>query len=182
MTTVAGLRECYETFVREFIVNIPRERDNISNKEYIKVFVRGNCIEFSPQIINRYVERNVSKQVEMEVIDNTICIKISAERVTYWPRKKKLSVSDLTIKYVVLNRIGVVNWVPKNDTSLITIRLGKFIYIVGTKTKVDFGNYVFEQIVKHTRSYGVKMPIAFPTIICGIIMNQHPGILNILDE
>jgi len=41
----------------------------------------------------------------------------------------------------------------------------------------DFASYVFEQITKHVNSYVVKMPIAFPSLICGVIISQHPGIL-----
>ncbi|XP_050896985.1 uncharacterized protein LOC127103790 [Lathyrus oleraceus] len=56
--------------------------------------------------------------------------------------------------------------------------LGKFIYIIGTKTKFDFGSYVFEQTMKHANSFAMKMLIAFPFLICGVTLNQHPGILS----
>lgn len=85
--------------------------------------------------------------------------------------------SALSIKYVVLHRIGATNWVPINHTSNIATRLGKFIYIVGTKSNFDFGSYVFDQTMKHVSSYAVKMPIAFPSLICGVILSQHPNIL-----
>ncbi|XP_050877350.1 uncharacterized protein LOC127081108 [Lathyrus oleraceus] len=37
--------------------------------------------------------------------------------------------------------------------------------------------YIFDQIIKHATTNAVKLPIAFPSMICGIILNQHPGIL-----
>jgi len=37
---------------------------------------------------------------------------------------------------------------------------------------------MFEQIARHASTNAVKLPIAFPSIICGIILNQQPGILN----
>lgn len=74
------------------------------------------------------------------------------------------------MKYVVLNMIRAINWVPTNHTSTIAIGLGKFICIVGTKTKFDFGSYVFEQTLKHVSTFVVKMPIVFPSLICGIIL------------
>ncbi|XP_050889545.1 uncharacterized protein LOC127094811 [Lathyrus oleraceus] len=55
--------------------------------------------------------------------------------------------------------------------------LGKFIYIVGTKTKFDIGSYVFEKTLKHPSTFAVKMPITFPSLICGIVMSQHSGVL-----
>ncbi|XP_050897146.1 uncharacterized protein LOC127103964 [Lathyrus oleraceus] len=35
--------------------------------------------------------------------------------------------------------------------------------------------------VKHASTNAVKLPIAFPSIICGIILSQHPGILRASD-
>lgn len=94
-----------------------------------------------------------------------------------WPRKWKLSTSVLSVKYVVLHKFGAVNWVPTNHTSNISIGLSKFIYIVGTKSNFYFGSYVFYQTMKHVASYTVKMPIVFPSLICGVILSQHLSIL-----
>lgn len=97
--------------------------------------------------------------------------------MSQWPRKGKLSASKLSVKHVVLLRIGAANWVPTSHTSTIATSLGKLVYIVGTKVKFDFGSYVFEQTLKHASTFAVKMPIDFPSLICGIILSQHPGIL-----
>ena len=83
----------------------------------------------------------------VEVTDNAICKEITARQVTQWPKKNKLSVSNIREKYVGTNMIGVVNWVPTNHTSSIATRLVKFLYIVGTKSKFDFGTYIFEQTI-----------------------------------
>ncbi|XP_050889603.1 uncharacterized protein LOC127094880 [Lathyrus oleraceus] len=37
--------------------------------------------------------------------------------------------------------------------------------------------YMFDQIIKHVTTNAIRLPIAFPSMICGIILNQHPGIL-----
>lgn len=85
------------------------------------------------------------------------------------------------MKYVVLHRVGVANWVPIKHTSNIPTWLGKFIYIEGTKTKFDFGSYVFDQTMKRVTSFVVKMHIKSPSLICGVILSQHPSILISLD-
>lgn len=36
--------------------------------------------------------------------------------------------------------------------------------------------------MKHVASYAVKMPITFPSFICGVILNQHPNILINFDN
>ena len=71
---------------------------------------------------------------------------------------------------------------PTNHTSTIATGLGKFIYAVGTKTKFDYGTYIFDQIMKHAGTTAVKLPIAFPSLICGIILRQYPGILTDKDS
>ena len=55
--------------------------------------------------------------------------------------------------------------------------MGRFIYAVGTRTKFDYGRYIFDQTLKHAGSYAVKGPIAFPSLLCGIIFAQYPDIL-----
>ncbi|KAK2450699.1 hypothetical protein QL285_009808 [Trifolium repens] len=48
--------------------------------------------------------------------------------------------------------------------------------------EANFGSYIFDQIIPHGKSWAVKLVIAFPTLICGIIMDQHPNILLPDDE
>lgn len=49
--SVTGFGKCYEVLVKEFIVNIPTDCDDNKVKEFRKVFVRGKCVEFSPNVI-----------------------------------------------------------------------------------------------------------------------------------
>ncbi|XP_050875730.1 uncharacterized protein LOC127079391 [Lathyrus oleraceus] len=74
--------------------------------------------------------------------------------------------------------IGAANWVPTNHKTIVAVMLGKFIYVVGTKANFDYGSYIFDQTLKHAGSFSVKGPIAFPSLICGIVLNQFPNILT----
>ncbi|MCH93305.1 envelope-like protein, partial [Trifolium medium] len=177
LKTVWGLGDCYEKLVKEFLVNIPEDCDDPMSVEFRKVFVRGKSGEFSPTVINQFLERGEDVVVEMEVTDNEVCKTITSNHVKQWPRKGMLSSVKLTVKYALLNRIGAVNWVPTSHSSDVATSLGRFIYAVGSKTKFDFSSYIFEQTVKHAKSLAVKMPIAFPTLLCSIVLSQHPGIL-----
>ena len=49
--------------------------------------------------------------------------------------------------------------------------LDKFIYVVRSKAKMKFGAYIFEQNIKHAKTYAIKFPIAFPTLLCSIILD-----------
>ncbi|XP_050896264.1 uncharacterized protein LOC127103006 [Lathyrus oleraceus] len=150
------------SLVKEFIVNIPEDIFDKNSKELCKVYVRG---------------RNNDGAGELEVTDNQVCREITAKQVKVLPFKKHLPAGKLTIKYAILHKIGAANWVSTNHISTITNTLGRFIFAVGTKRKFDYGRYIFDQIIKHATTNAVKLPIAFPSMICGIILNQHPGIL-----
>jgi len=41
---------------------------------------------------------------------------------------------------------------------------------------MDFGAYIFEQTVKHAKTDAAKIPIASLTLLCNIILEQHPNI------
>ncbi|KAL5162274.1 hypothetical protein HKD37_07G019412 [Glycine soja] len=182
LKTVTKLGDCYESLVREFIVNIPSDITNRKGDEYQRVFVRGKCVRFSPAVINKYLGRPTDGVVDITVSEHQIAKEITAKQIQHWPKKGKLSAGKLSVKYAILHRIGAANWVPTNHTSTVATGLGKFLYAVGTKSKFNFGNYIFDQTVKHSESFAVKLPIAFPTVLCGIMLSQHPNILNYTDS
>ncbi|XP_050889941.1 uncharacterized protein LOC127095271 [Lathyrus oleraceus] len=124
MKSVDGFGKCYEMLAKEFIVNMSKDCDNKRSKEFIKVYARGRCVDFSIKIISRFMGRSEEEQAKVEVSDNIIYREIIAKQVNEWPRKGKLSAGCLSVKYVVLHRVGVANWVPTNHTSNIAIGLG----------------------------------------------------------
>ena len=132
MRTVTQLPKCYETLVKEFIVNVSEECADGKSREFRKVYVRGKCVTFSPSVINLYLGRADVVQPELEVTDNRICQVITANQVRKWPLKGKLVASQLSVKYAMLHKVGAANWVPTNHKSTVSVMLGKFIYAVGT--------------------------------------------------
>ncbi|KAL5127626.1 hypothetical protein HKD37_14G040010 [Glycine soja] len=182
LKTVTKLGDCYEGLVREFIVNIPSDISNRKSDDYQRVFVRGKCVRFSPAVINKYLGRPTDGVIDIDVSEHQIAKEITAKRVQHWPKKGKLSAGKLSVKYAILHRIGAANWVPTNHTSTVATGLGKFLFAVGTKSKFNFGNYIFDQTIKHSESFAVKLPIAFPTVLCGIMLSQHLNMLNYTDS
>ncbi|KAK2451736.1 bromodomain-containing protein [Trifolium repens] len=177
MKTVSGIGRCYEKLVKEFIVNIGEDCDNKLSKEYHQVFVRGKCVQFSPAVINDYLGRREYGYPGFEPTNNQVCKAITADQVKVWPLKGKVPSVMLSVKYAILNRIGAVNWVPTSHTSTIATGLAKFIYAIGTGANVDYGSLIFDQIVEHGKSWAIKLAVSFPTLICEIILDQHPNIL-----
>ncbi|XP_050874994.1 uncharacterized protein LOC127078596 [Lathyrus oleraceus] len=101
MKNATGFGKCYEMLVKEFIVNISKECDNKRRKEFRKVYVRGRCVYFSPEIINKFWE---------EMKKNNLKLK---------------SQTMSSAKRSLLSKIGAANWVPTNHTSNIAIGLEK---------------------------------------------------------
>ncbi|XP_058726171.1 uncharacterized protein LOC131597492 [Vicia villosa] len=153
MKTVTQFTKCYEVLVKEFIVNLHEDCGNKNTKEYLKVFVKGKCVNFSPTMINKFLDRSNEALLELEVSDNQMCKVITVGQVKTWPVKRKLNASKLSVKYAILHRIGAANWVPTQHKSTISAILGKFIFAIGTKTKVDYGTYIFEQTLKHAGTH-----------------------------
>ncbi|KAK2454105.1 hypothetical protein QL285_001700 [Trifolium repens] len=182
MKTVTGIGECYEKLVKEFLVNIPEDCDNPLSKEHHKVYVRGKCVHFSPAIINKFLGNKEDGYAELEVTNNQVCKTITANQVKVWPMKGKVPSVMLSVKYAILNRIGTANWVPTTHTSDIATGLARFIYSVGTSTEFNYGAHIFDETVQHAKSWAIRMPIAFPSLICSIILAQHPAILTADDE
>ncbi|KAK2451875.1 hypothetical protein QL285_010887 [Trifolium repens] len=182
LMTVSVIGECYEKLVKEFLVNILEDCDNPLSKEHYKVYVRGKCVHFSPAIINKVLGNKEDGYAEMEVTNNQVCKTITANQVKIWLSRGKVPSVMLSVKYAILNRIGTANWVPTTHTSDIATGLARFIYSIGTGTVFNYGAHIFDETVQHAKSWAVRMPIAFPSLICSIILAQHPTILTADDE
>ena len=125
------------------------------------MYVSNECVNFSPNIINRFLGVDEEGAGELGETDNQVSREITANKVKAWPKKGKISSGKLSVKYAILNRIGAANWVPTTHSSDIATCFAKFIYVVGTKTKMDYGRYFFDQRVKHAKIDAVKLPWLF---------------------
>src|ERR1044072_3701364 len=87
--------------------------------------------------------------------------------------------SKLSAKYAILHKFGAAIWAPSSHTSSVPLHMAKLIYAIGTKSPIDFGNYVFDLTMKHGDTFVVKLPVAFPCLITELILAQHPDILRV---
>ncbi|CAJ2667952.1 unnamed protein product [Trifolium pratense] len=178
MKTVCGLDKCYDRLVKEFFINVADNCNDPASPEYRQVFVRGKCVKFSPTVINQHLQRSSDEVAALKVTDNEVCKVLTGGRIKVWPSKAKLAATSLSPFYAVLNRIAAHNWVPTTHSGDVAKGLGKFIYAVGTKAKFD---YFFQETLSHALTYAVEKPVALPTLLCNIILEQHPDILRSTD-
>lgn len=153
----SGMLALERKLVKEFLVYISHVCDSPLSKKYQKVYVRGECVNLSPNTINKFLGVEETKIPELEVTDNQVCKKITANQIKVWPEKIKI----FSVKYAILNRIAAANWFPTTHSTDIATWLGKFVYVIGSKAKMDFCAYIFEQTIKHAEPDVVKSPIAF---------------------
>src|ERR1044072_678631 len=182
MNTVYKVGRCYERLVNEFIVNVSPEVGRPGHEDHYKVYVRGCCVNFSPAEINKFLERNADDIPDEDVSLNSVVKELTARKVNIWPSKGKILSSQLSVKYAILHKISAANWAPTSHTSNINASLARLLFAIGTKSKIDFGSYVFEKTLKHGESFAVKMSIAFPCLITEMIISQHPAILRDNEE
>lgn len=128
MKTVTNVGPCYETLVKEFIMNITGECNIKGNKEYRKVHVRGKCVNFPPLIINEFLGRRKSAGSDKVPIIDKIVEEITGGKVKKWPKKRLLYSGRLSVKYYILNRISASNWELTYHSSSITSTLAKLIF------------------------------------------------------
>lgn len=84
----------------------------------------------------------------------------------------------MTVKFSIVNRIGVANWAPINHNSGITTSLTKLTYHIGIMVEFDFGEYVFAQVLNQPESYDMKLPIGFHALIFWILISQRLDNIN----
>ncbi|PNX87357.1 envelope-like protein, partial [Trifolium pratense] len=181
MKTVVGLDKCYDGLVKEFFINVAADCNDPASPEYRQIFVRGKCVQFSPTVINQYLQKSPDEVAPLKATDNEICKVLTGGRIKVWPSKAKLSATSLSPFFAVLNRIAAHNWVPTTHSGDVARGLGKFIYAVGTKANFDYGAYFFQETLSHALTYAVEKPVALPTLLCNIILEQHPDILRSTD-
>lgn len=62
MKIVSYIGPCFDKLVKEFIINISNECKVEGSKEYMKVYVRGCCVKFYPEVINKYFLRSKTEE------------------------------------------------------------------------------------------------------------------------
>jgi len=61
-------------------VNVAFDCDNPLSKEYQKVFVRGECVNFSTNIINKFLGIKENNFPKPEATNNQVCREITANQ------------------------------------------------------------------------------------------------------
>lgn len=98
--------------------------------------------------------------------------------VIEWPINDQFTTISLSVKYVILDKIDIVNWYPSTYASSVSLAFAKLIYLIGIGSVTDVAQFVFNQLLLHIETFSLKISISFPHLLCIIMLSQHPSILT----
>ncbi|KAA0051794.1 uncharacterized protein E6C27_scaffold60G002030 [Cucumis melo var. makuwa] len=152
--TISNVGPFYPQLMKEFIVNFPAGFNDPSSPDYQTVHIRGFKFTISPTVING--------------------------TLSSWPVNGIPAVA-LSVKYVILHKIGIANWFPSSHASSVSATLGTFLYHICNDDKVDAGAFIYNQLLRHVGSFGVKLPIALPRFFSSLLLHLNAVVLTTSD-
>ncbi|KAK6114750.1 LOW QUALITY PROTEIN: hypothetical protein DH2020_007019 [Rehmannia glutinosa] len=104
---------------------------------------------------------------------NMVLKVLTGNRMPLWPaHPKKVSSSALTSLYGVLFKIALSNWVPSSHSSSVTREQATVIYLIGKGLPFNFGQLVFDQVLRHAESSSASGVLPFPSTIYLLLCSQ----------
>lgn len=139
----------------------------------------GKCVDISPMLINSYLKLSVpARYVVILLSTEQLASELSDGVVRVWPTDGQFPIMKLNVKYVILHKIGIMNWYLSTHIAIIYTSLAQLIYQIGTGTLIHAGYLIFQQILRHVNTYDINISICFPQILIGFLLAQHPNIIT----
>ncbi|TYK03438.1 gag-pol polyprotein [Cucumis melo var. makuwa] len=144
----------------KFIVNLPDEFNNPSSADYQTMHIRGFKLVISPAVINGFLRNTIDIDCSPSCLTTEVLATVlSGGTLSTWP-VNGIHAAALNVKYAILYKIGIANWFSSSHASSISTALGTFLYQICNDDKVDTGAFIYNQLLRHVGSFGVKVPIA----------------------
>ncbi|GAA0174989.1 hypothetical protein LIER_28256 [Lithospermum erythrorhizon] len=67
---------------------------------------------------------------------------------------------------------------PTLNITNVSEALGRMLYVMGTEHVLNVGKIIFDQIVDHVKTGAKLKPIGLPSLICSLLITQHPTVLK----
>ncbi|GAA0140970.1 hypothetical protein LIER_02219 [Lithospermum erythrorhizon] len=103
---------------------------------------------------------------------------LTGKELTAWPTKGQLQASHLSLRYAFLHKASIANLVPTSNNKNVSEALGRMLFLMGTEHVLNVGKIIFYQIVDDVKTGAKLKPIGFPSLICSLLITQHPNILR----
>ena len=108
--------------VHEFFSNLSSQVSDSTSGWYHQVYVRAQMVPFSPTVINKILGRSNGLQscafpANFPTGFDLIIYEITGNKVVTWLNDSKFLASSLTLKYYVMYKIAVNNWLSSSHTT-----------------------------------------------------------------
>ncbi|TYK21795.1 uncharacterized protein E5676_scaffold1721G00540 [Cucumis melo var. makuwa] len=150
---------------------------------------RSACADEEVQAVATYVDG----EREGEIRGGDVRPKASAEgewrrsgtsdtwrTLSTWP-VNGIPAAALSVKYAILYKIGISNWFTSLHAPSIFVALGTFLYQICNDDKVDTGAFIYNQLLRHVGSFGVKVLIAFLRLFSSLLLHLNGAVLTASD-
>ncbi|GAA0155644.1 hypothetical protein LIER_13330 [Lithospermum erythrorhizon] len=180
MPTVEAVGPYYPQLVRGFVCNMTKDIDDPASINFQKVTFCNFTFDFSPSLVNAFYGRANGGETSYNLQLSEIVKVLTGGVVDTWP-DKGLPSSKLSVKYAVMHKVGVENWVPITHTIIVSETLAMVLYMIGTRALFNLGQFIFDQVVQHAQSHAILKPIAYPSMLCSILESHKEDILTAED-
>uniref|UniRef100_A0A9I9E4Q6 Putative plant transposon protein domain-containing protein n=1 Tax=Cucumis melo TaxID=3656 RepID=A0A9I9E4Q6_CUCME len=170
-----------DALIREFIVNLHDEFNNPSSADYQIVHIRGFKFVISPTVINGFLGNIIDIGCSPSCpTTEVLAAVLSGGTLSTWLVNGILA-AVFSVKYAIFHKIGIENWFPSSHASNVSAALGTFWYQICNDDKVDTGAFIYNQLLRHVGSFGVKIPIALPRLFSSLLLYLNRVVLTATD-
>ncbi|TYK06528.1 uncharacterized protein E5676_scaffold70G00630 [Cucumis melo var. makuwa] len=145
------------------------------------VHIRGFKFVISPAVINGFLRNTIDIDCSPSCPPTEVLATLlPGGTLSTWP-VNGIPAAALCVKYAILHKIGIANWFPSSDASSISVALDTFLYQICNNDKVDTGAFIYNQLLRHVGSFGVKVLIAFPRLFSSLLLHLNGAVLTASD-
>ncbi|WZZ57447.1 hypothetical protein YC2023_057554 [Brassica napus] len=146
--------------VREFISNKPFNDEG--------ALIRGHVFHFTPFVINQLMMTpSVSRSFGWrEVVLKQAISHLTGGQCSGWTG------FSLNNPFQVLYRVCELNWLPGHDSDSMMKNRLRLLYAVAKHKPINFGDLVYDQVIKMTHKTDWDTNLIFPNLIYQLLMLQ----------
>ena len=119
--------------VLDFYVNLRKGMGDSTSLAFQKVLVQGHCFVFSTSIINQFLQ--CSDPVGPQPIPDLrkMVSMLTYGKLSSLPTSRNLASVDLSIRYSIVHKIDIYNWLSRTHKSAITKTFATLLFVINTK-------------------------------------------------
>ena len=132
-------------------------------------------------MINVFLGLSTSLDIALTNLSTVVlAFLLTGGSLTVWPLTG-IPIASLSVNCAILHKIGIANWFPSSHASNVSVALSKFLFWIGTGSTVDASLFIYNQLLRHVGTFGVKILIALPHFFSSLIIHLHLDILRDFD-